>query len=175
MGAALISNLNNALTILFKWHPCMCTEGVFIFCNILTSYSGCICMIYRPKNSYSFERLELNITCFLSTFYSLMSRLLTDFQHTSGLRQRLDPQTAAITRESKGVRSRSSREAGLGPGQLVKQSNWSMRNQDMFQELEKCLDSFLMQGEGLQDHDSLYFDLQYLTGDLLSCLQSALN
>ena len=120
----------------------------------------------RPKNSYSFERLELGITSFLSTFYSVMNWLLTGLHEKSTMGSRLDLQMSAHRKDSVGPKGGNSKDAGLVSGRLVKQGSWSMQNQDAFQEFEKCLESFSIRGEGSQQHDFLFFDLQYLTGRL---------
>lgn len=118
----------------------------------------------RPKKSYTFERLELAITSFLSTFYSLMNRLLMGLHEKSTMGSRLDLQMSAHRKDSVGSKSGNIKESGLVSGKLVKQGSWSMQNQDAFQEFEKSLESFSIRGEGSQQHDFLFFDLQYLTG-----------
>ncbi|KAG0580510.1 hypothetical protein KC19_4G178800 [Ceratodon purpureus] len=120
-----------------------------------------------PKKSYTFERLELAITSFLSTFYSLMNRLLMGLHEKSSMGSRLDLQMSAHRKDFSGPKSGNSKETGLASGNLVKQGSWSMQNQDAFQEFEKCLEAFSMRGEGSQQHDFLFFDLQYLTDELV--------
>lgn len=83
---------------------------------------------------------------------------------TSIMGSRLDLQMSAHRKDFVGPTSVNSKEAGLVSGKLVKQGSWSIQNQDAFQEFEKCLESFSIRGEGSQQHDSLFFDLQYLTG-----------
>lgn len=121
----------------------------------------------RPKKSYTFERLELAITSFLSTFYSLMNGLVKGLHEKSTIGSRLDMQISANKKDYVGLKNGNSKEAGLAPGKLVKQGSWSMQSQDAFQEFEKVLESFSNRTEGSQQHDNLFFDLQYLTGDFL--------
>ncbi|XP_024373820.1 uncharacterized protein [Physcomitrium patens] len=120
-----------------------------------------------PKKSYTFERLELAITSFLSTFYSLMNGLVKGLHEKSTIGSRLDMQISANKKDYVGLKNGNSKEAGLAPGKLVKQGSWSMQSQDAFQEFEKVLESFSNRTEGSQQHDNLFFDLQYLTDELV--------
>lgn len=125
--------------------------------GLRSSWLGLFC---RPKKSYTFERLELAITSFLSTFYSLMNRLITGLHAKPTIGTMLDHR-----KDSTGSKVGNSKDAGLVSGKLVKQGSWNLQNQDAFQEFEMCLQSFSSKGESSQQHDSLFFDLQYLTGE----------
>lgn len=94
-----------------------------------------------------------------------MNRLLTGLHEKPTMGSRLDLQIPAHRKDHTGSKSGNSKEAGLVSGKLVKQGSWNMQNQDAFQEFEKCLQSFSSTGEGSQQHDALFFDLQYLTGE----------
>lgn len=93
-----------------------------------------------------------------------MNRLLMGLHEKSTMGSRLDLQMSAHRKDFVGPKSGNSKETGLVSGKLAKQGSWSMQNQDAFQEFEKCLESFSIRGEGSQQHDFLFFDLQYLTG-----------
>ncbi|XP_024391254.1 uncharacterized protein [Physcomitrium patens] len=119
-----------------------------------------------PKKSYIFERLELEITSFLSTFYSLMDWLLKGLQEKSTMRPRLDLPIFPNKKDHVATGSGNCREVDSVSGELVKPASWSMQNQDAFIEFEKCLESFSIRREGSK-YDSLFFDVQYLTDELV--------
>lgn len=121
----------------------------------------------RPKESYTFERLELEITSFLSSFYSLMDWFLKGLQEKSTMGPRLDLPLVPIKKDHIGSVNGNGKGVDPVSGEVVRQASWSMQNQDSFVEFENCLESFPIRREGPK-YDMLFFDVQYLTGERLS-------
>lgn len=82
------------------------------------------------------------------------------------MRPRLDLPIFPNKKDHVATGSGNCREVDSVSGELVKPASWSMQNQDAFIEFEKCLESFSIRREGSK-YDSLFFDVQYLTGELL--------
>ncbi|BBM97058.1 hypothetical protein MPTK1_1g02700 [Marchantia polymorpha subsp. ruderalis] len=108
------------------------------------------------KNSYPFNRLELLITSFLSTFYSLTNQMLAGIV-PSNLR--------SIT--SGEVRTEKGRVNDEGSSSLMKQQLRNRQVGAISQALEECLESRMFSTHASTDYETLYFDFHYLTDELV--------
>ncbi|KAL3702130.1 hypothetical protein R1sor_020152 [Riccia sorocarpa] len=108
------------------------------------------------KNSYPFNRLELLITSFLSSFYSLTSHILAGIavggRHTVAVIDARSDNRRISDGASSSLMREDSRDKLVGAVNVA---------------LEECLESLRVSSYASTDYESLYFDFHYLTDELV--------
>ncbi|KAL2649598.1 hypothetical protein R1flu_017726 [Riccia fluitans] len=108
------------------------------------------------KNSYPFNRLELLITSFLSSFYSLTSHILAGI-NVECLR----------TVKTLDARNDKRRVSDEGLSCLVRELSRNKQVGGVTLALEECLELLRISSYASTDYESLYFDFHYLTDELV--------